>query len=188
MQERQSGIIFYWLAGVAMARIINLINLLTLLNLLYFPHKNNTLLAFEYREGGFVKVHSALTNPAQKARADSMLSLVGIDKYPGNPKYPASNQHPQGFPVNDKRWEHRRAAWEKAVLKLPAYEAGEISAQDVANFAFERGFFSVWFSVFSAHEGVKAALISKFRGTATSCFDSDFNPIPRNPGNTADPI
>lgn len=158
------------------------------LTLLYFPHQNNTLLAFEYREGGLVGVHPGLANPDHIDKAKAMLDLVCIDKYPGNPKYPPTRYHPQGFPANDRRWAHRRTAWEKAKIRLAQYEAGEITAESVVNFAHERGFFSVWFSVFSAHQEVKGRLINAFYGTAANCFDANFNPIPRNPTNTTDPI
>jgi hypothetical protein len=154
-------------------------------SLMYFPHLNNTLLAFEYREGGFVAIHPNLTTQSQKDKATALLDLVGLDKHPDNPKYPIGTNrlHP-----NDKRWEHRRAAWEKAVIKLEKYENGGISAENVAEFAHQRGFFSVWFTVFSAHRAVREALVTIFKGTARNCFDDDFNPIPRNRANTVDPI
>jgi uncharacterized protein (TIGR02646 family) len=158
------------------------------LSAMYFPHLNNTLLVFKYREGGFVEIHPNLSAQHQKDKANALLNLVGLDKHPDNTKYPATAKHPQGFPINDKRWEHRRAAWEKAERKLVKYERGEISAETVAKFAHERGFFSVWFSVFGAHRAVKEALVNIFKGTARDCFDADFNPIPRNPSNLIDPI
>lgn len=158
------------------------------LNLMYFPHQNNTLLVFEYREGGLVALHPGLGNNEQKDKARALLKLVGLDKYPGNSDYPPNQRHLQGFPVNDNRWEHRRQAWEWAQSKLKEYEANKISAVDVANYADRRGFFSVWFSVFSAYKEVKEALFNAFVGTDLDCFDMDFNPIPRNPTNIDDPI
>ena len=155
---------------------------------MYLPHLNNTLLAFEYREGGFVGIHPNLSTQIQKDKATALMDLVGLDKYPGNTKYPATPKHSQGFSPNDKHWEHRRTAWENAERKLMRYEAGEITAETVAKFAHQRGFFSVWFSVFSAHKAVKQALVNAFKGTAADCFDADFNPIPRNPQNIDDPL
>ena len=158
------------------------------LSLMYFPHQNNTLLVFEYLEGGVVKVHSDLTKLDQIRKATKLLDLLCLDKYPGNPKYPETKKYKQGFPPADRRWEHRRRAWEKAQMKLKDYEKGFISAEKVVEFARERGFFSVWFTVFAAHKAVKAALVDRFKGTAQNCFDADFNPIPRNPTDLIDTI
>jgi hypothetical protein len=154
-------------------------------SLMYFPHLNNTLLAFEYREGGFVAIHHNLNTQIQRDKATALLDLVGLDKYPDNLKYPVGTNrlHP-----NDKRWEHRRVAWEYAVQKLEKFENGDISAEYVAEFAYQRGFFSVWFTVFAAHIEVKKALINSFEGTALDCFDENYNPIPRNPTNIEDPL
>ena len=146
------------------------------------------MLVFDYCEGGFISIHSGLSTQSQKDKATALLNLVCLDKYPGNPKYPRTATHPQGFPANDRRWYHRREEWEKADLKLKQYENRDISAEVVAEFAHRRGFFSVWFSVFAAHRAVKEALVNIFKGTARDCFDADFNPIPRNPTNVIDPV
>lgn len=140
---------------------------------IYLPHLNNTLYIFDYKEGGLVGIHPRLTDPVQIEKAKALLDLVGLDKYPGNPRYSASKKHPMGFPENDKRWENRRTAWEKAQRKLEAFENGEISPSDVADFAKERGFFSVWYSVFEHHPEVKKELIARFPGTDIECFDSE---------------
>ncbi|MCC6460181.1 MAG: HNH endonuclease [Saprospiraceae bacterium] len=159
------------------------------LNDIYLPHSHNTLFIFEYKEGGLIDVHSQVGRPDQITKAKALLDLVGLDKYPGNPKYPPSQTHPMGFPENDKRWEGRRTAWEKAKRKLEVFEKGDIDADAVAKFARERGFFSVWLSVFHAHPVVKQAMISLFTGTEPTCFSpNSFDPIPRNPNNPTDPI
>ena len=157
------------------------------LETMYFPHRNNTLLVFEYFEAGVIKVHSDLTTPNQIEKANKLLDLLCLDKYPGNCKYPKTNQYEQGFPSADRRWEHRRREWEKAKRKLKEYENEEISADKIADFA-RIGFFSVWFTVFAKHIPVKAALVGKSKGIARNCFDADFNPIPRNPMNSIDTI
>ncbi|MBL7780490.1 MAG: HNH endonuclease [Saprospiraceae bacterium] len=156
---------------------------------IYLPHSHNTLYIFEYKEGGLVDIHPQVSHKDQLTKANALMDLVGLDKYPGNKKYPATKKHPLGFPENDKRWEHRRAAWEKAKRKLEAFERSEIDANTVAKFAQERGFFSVWASVFYAHPVVISEIVSLFKGTDTTCFDStSYNSIPRNPKNTSDPI
>jgi uncharacterized protein (TIGR02646 family) len=155
---------------------------------MYYPHLNNTLLVFEYGEGGLVKINPNLSTQSQQNKATELLDLVCLDKYPRNPKYPATVKYEQGFPHADTRWSHRSTAWEDAIRKLAKYEAHEINSESVARFAHQRGYFSVWFTVFKAHRDVKAALVHIFKGTATNCFDADFNPIPRNLGDLVDPI
>ncbi len=145
----------------------------------YFPHKNNTLLIFEYREAGLDMVRGTLLMEQQR-KANDLIDLVGLDKYEGNPKYSA-------ILPRDIRWKERRIAWELADRYLADFEKGERTASDIANFAAQRGFFSVWVSVFSNHKDVKEAFVQKFQGTASNCFDADFNSIPRNPGKP-DPI
>jgi uncharacterized protein (TIGR02646 family) len=152
------------------------------LNAIYLPHIHNTFLVFEYKEGGFIGVNNALT-PPQALKATALMDLLCLDKYPNNPKYS------QGFPLNDKRWEHRRVAWEKAMDKLSSFESGEItSPQVIAEFAHQRGFFSIWFTVFKQHRAVREALVNTFRGTDRSSFDDDFMPQFRNRTNQNDPI
>jgi HNH endonuclease len=150
---------------------------------IYFPHLNNTLLIFEYKEGGFIAINSSAVNdPIQRNKAVNLMDLVGLDKYEGNPKY--STILPR-----DIRWKGRRIAWELAVRYLADYEAGERSAADIADFAAQRGFFSIWFTVFANQNEVKKVLIDRFKGTAENCFDkkNGCKPIPRNK-DKADPI
>ena len=151
------------------------------LDTMYFPHRNNTFLIFTYGEGGFVSVNTELSNQ-QKQKAQALMSLVGLDKYPKKTNDASVDLK------NDKRWQHRHTAWEYAVRYLTKYELRKVSAKAIAHIAEQRGFFSVWFTVFMAHQEVKAALINHFEGTALDCFDDDYNPIPRNPNNASDPI
>lgn len=151
---------------------------------LYLPHLNNTFYALEYLEGGLVQVHSknSLT-PAQKVKAQKLIDLVKLDKYPGNLKYPA------GFPPRDKRWSHRRTAWELAKKKKAQYDAGSLSEKDIVDYAKTKGFFSVWLTIFENDLAVRQKLINGFSGTDDSSFDSATTAsIFRNPTNTPDPI
>lgn len=150
------------------------------LSLLHFPHINNTLLSFIYLEGGVVTVNKSLKGNSL-ARANALLDLVGLDKIPGNPRY--TN-------VNDTRWSHRRRTWEFAVKYLPQYEAGNLTALQIVEFASQKGFFSVWFTVFESHPPVRQLLIQSFKGTAQNCFDvaHGYMPINRNPANATDPV
>ena len=150
--------------------------------IIHFPHMNNTFISFVYKEGGYVMVNPALTG-SSLSYASNLLNLVCLDKIPGNVKYPNLNQ-------NDTRWKHRRTTWEWAEKLLPKYVAGNLTAQEVVDFAIQRGFFSVWYSVFTAHSTVKQLLITNFTGTTATCFDpaNNYYPLQRNPANIIDPI
>ncbi|SHN42949.1 HNH endonuclease [Chitinophaga sp. CF418] len=151
------------------------------MNATHFPHRNNTFLSFTYQEGGYVSVNPLLEG-ASAIAAETMLNLVGLDKFPGNIKYAKHN-------ANDTRWNHRRVAWELAVKYLPDFESGRLNAEDIVSFARQRGFFSVWYAVYHQHRAVRELLIQSFPGTATSCFDAvNCSPVPRNPKNTEDPV
>lgn len=151
------------------------------LDIMHFPHRNNTLLSFTYMEGGHVCVNPLLKGASALA-AEATLSLVGLDKFPGNTKY-ASHNH------NDTRWNHRRVVWELAVKYLADYESGRLTAYDIVSFAQQRGFFSVWYAVYNQHADLCKLLIQAFPGTASGCFDpNDHFPVNRNPQNITDPV
>ncbi len=137
------------------------------LNLMYFPHQNNTFLAFQYLEGGLVILSPALTT-AQSSKAQTTLNLLGLAKQ-------ARDRH-----RNDTRWKHRRQAWELADDSLKELENQQTNISNIIKMALAKGFFSVWFTVFEKHIEVRKALIEAFIGTARNCFDTNCNPIPRN--------
>jgi hypothetical protein len=101
-----------------------------------------------------------------------MLALVGIDKYPKNPKYSSHNQ-------NDKRWFHRRQTWEKANDVLQDYSGNKIALKTLLDLAKSYGFWSVWMSVFRDYPEVRQALINSFEGTDKTCFNAETLPLPR---------
>jgi uncharacterized protein (TIGR02646 family) len=142
-------------------------------DVIYFPHTHNTFMCFMYLEGGVVQLNPTLTTN-ERLKAEALMNLVGLDKYQGNPKYPKLNP-------NDKQWRFRRTAWEWADRFEKDYVANRKTSQDIADFATQNGFFSVWFTVFQAHDDVKQALIEKFTGTAAECFDASnhYEPIKR---------
>jgi uncharacterized protein (TIGR02646 family) len=147
-------------------------NLVDLDNI-YFPDTHNTFICFSYLEGGIVQLNPALaTNERQKA--ENLMNLVGLDKYPSNKKYPKHT-------LNDKQWSFRRTAWELAEKYLDKFTKETTDVDTIIDLALSRGFFSVWFTVFQAHDDVKKALIEKFIGTTTECFDASnyYAPIKR---------
>lgn len=147
---------------------------------MHFPHRNNTMISFEYLEGGLVQVNPLLTGNS-KAHAEATLKLVGLDKRPGHPKYS----------LNDRRWTDRRVAWELAKKYLVDFESGNgLTAEHIVAFATQRGFFSVWFSVFKNHDNIKELLVNAFQGTANNCFDAanHYSLSNRNPGDAIDEV
>lgn len=143
-------------------------------SIMHFPHLNNTMKSFSYKEGGYVEVNPAINDRA-KIHAENMMKLVGLDKYPGNPSYQQEN-------LNDSRWMHRRVSWELAVKYLPTYIAGGISDEFITDLAIQKGFFSVWYTVYKDHSGFKKMLIEKYKGTSLGCFNAldNYNLLDRN--------
>lgn len=138
----------------------------------HLPHLNNTFLSLTYLEAGVVKVNPNLPEES-KLHAEKLIELVGLNK-------PSSE--------TDYRCDMRRRAWDKAQINLRQYENGEIDLDKLIAYIKEQPCWSIWFTVFSAHDEVKEALL-EFPGTAKECFDAGnhYNPIYRNVG-SADPV
>lgn len=144
---------------------------------IHLPNLNNTLMSIAYGEGGFVKANANLQNQ-ELANAQALVDLVGLDKRPGH----------AGHKRKDKRWDRRREVWELAKRKLASYNDGRIDPQTILELAKGYGFWSVWFNMFIHIPPVKLILIQEFRGTDPLCFDTDHNPVPRNPTNHPDTV
>lgn len=74
----------------------------------FWPHRDNTLKYFNYSNS---LVSSAQDlSVEQRRKADSLISLVGLDRDPGNPNM-------SRMPTNsDKRWLFRKNLWDCAKL------------------------------------------------------------------------
>lgn len=136
---------------------------------IHLPHQNNTAISLQYQEGGTISVPPALSN-LQQEKVKKLINLVGLDRVPGHPLLTAA----------DKRWHYRRQAWELAMRYLAKFEAGQADEDTVCDLASQRGFWSVWMSVFAVHSSVRQKMIEKFVGTAATCFDATTTPIFRN--------
>ena len=144
---------------------------------IHWPHLNNTYLDFVYDETGRVKVNPVLSGlSATRARNLYNLVRLGRDDQDASPM--------------DYRLRRRYETWKKAVDAKAKYEAGKWSVDDILSKAKDTGHWSVWFTVFAGIDAILSRLISDFSGTCASCFDADnhYQPIPRNPENTDDPI
>jgi uncharacterized protein (TIGR02646 family) len=135
------------------------------LNEIAFPHRENTLLMLNYLTGGVIEVHPNIVGTSDEQKAKNLIELVGLDKIPSHPKLNA----------NDKRWELRMNAWDLAVRYKKDYEDKKITLDYLIELIKQRGFFSIWFTVFENETPVKEALIHAFKGTDINCFDSQYN-------------
>jgi len=139
---------------------------------IHLPHRNNTYLSLIYKEAGVV-----IPNPNLKGKSlsnsEALIKLVGLDKEDSD---------------TDGRCGMRREAWQKAINYLDDYKNGDIQLNYLIDYIKIYGCWSIWFTVFIDFREVRQALVEQFPGTSRECFDGDFNPIPRNPGNQEDPI
>lgn len=124
-----------------------------------WPDVNNTFLALKYSEGGVVEVNTDQPLAVQE-KAQRLIKLVGLDKNPAN-----------NSTASDRRWKNRFSEWEKAnraKTRLSQTDTPQMREQilDTAE-----SYFSIWMTVFSEDPTMLNALIQKFHGTATECFD-----------------
>ena len=139
---------------------------------IHLPHRNNTYLSLLYKEAGVVIPNPALPEKS-RLHAKALIELLGLDKKDSD---------------TDGRCGMRRATWDMAVLCLDEYERGEIKLPRLIDYIKNRGGWSIWFTVFKDYKEVREALVNEFPGTSRECFDENFNPVPRHPENTDDPI
>lgn len=141
----------------------------------HLPHLNNTFLSLCYMDGGVVVVNPDLEGTA-KENASNLLNLVGL------------NKSPKESSPGDSRWKKRRKDWNLASLYLTKYREGKCDVRTIIDLVKGYGGWSIWFTIFRDHREVREALVEQFPGTSKECFDADYNPIPRHPGNQDDPI
>jgi hypothetical protein len=137
----------------------------------YWPDRQNTMLVVAYGAGGTIGWHVGLSDE-QEQRAKRTVTLTGLDRRPGHLQWSRT----------DDRWLHRKTAWDLACRYLREYEAGALRPRHVADLMSERGFWSVWITVFAAHPEVRVGLTEALPGTARDCFDADGHPLPRPGG------
>ncbi len=143
-----------------------------------WPDTDNTFLAFCYDSEGRVFVSSELPMDISE-KACRTWKMLGM------------NRHPDSFSVGfekptskDKRWLHRREAWQKALRQrqgLTALDTPE-RRESIVEIAAERGMFSVWMAVFKEYPDIRKHLIQKFTGTSVDCFDSETSSVNRPSG------
>lgn len=142
----------------------------------HLPDKNNTFLSLKYEEAGVVRVNPELNANSQR-HAQELIDWLKLDKSPTS-----------SYKDRDGRCEMRRRIWDMAENYLRLFESSELGVPTIIDLAKGQGCWSIWFTVFKDHEDVRRALVEQFPGTARNCFDEHFNPVPRHPENTDDPI
>lgn len=135
----------------------------------FLPHTDNLLRFIEVLRGGTLRVKAGVTG-TDLARTNAFINLVGLDRYPGHLRY--SNK--------DDRWEYRLIAYKKATRQLQKYTntPAMVDIENITELAVTSGFFSVWFTVFAAHDSVKSALIKAFKGTNSARFNARNHYLP----------
>jgi hypothetical protein len=137
----------------------------------YWPDAGNTARAFVYDTDEPPRVNPAV---ADQARARRTLDLTGLDRVPGHPDYSE----------RDRRWIKRREVWGIALRSHQQLQQNDSPAlrEQIVYTAISRGFFSVWMTVFRADTEMRCRLINAFRGTSSSCFNREGNPVLRPGG------
>ncbi|WNZ47513.1 retron system putative HNH endonuclease [Leptolyngbya boryana CZ1] len=144
----------------------------------FWPHRDNTLLAFDYLPAGMVVPHPNLTT-ANVKKAQSTITLLGLDREPGRPNFKRQDKN------KDKRWQRRLEAWELAqrdLQRLNINNSNEVR-ELIVEHALAKGMFSIWLKVFENDSDMKQRLISSFKGTAMNCFDASYCSCTRPGGN-----
>jgi uncharacterized protein (TIGR02646 family) len=142
------------------------------LNDYYWSDRDNTYRAFKYLKGGRIHVNSDLTNTEIKL-ASATLKLTGLDKISSN-----------DLRRSDRRQSNRRDAWEQAEIALKRLKDNPIPVlrDQIVDTAKNKGFWSVWMTVFQDDADMLNRFIAAFPGTCKDCFDRQGKPLPRPGG------
>lgn len=143
----------------------------------FWPHADNTFLAFDYLEAGIVVTHPNL-HAAAAAKAQATIELLGLDRDHGQPnksKWPTSK---------DIRWQDRFENWSLATHELKRLKGDDTTnvRELIVGVAISRGLFSIWMKVFEDDLDMCCRLIKAFKGTAINCFSSEGKAISRTGG------
>jgi len=137
----------------------------------FWPDTDNTLKIFSYLDALVVSTPSL--DSEQREKADSLIRLVGLDRYPGNLD---KTRRPSN---SDRRWIFRKDLWgiaQQSHQRLRLNDSSELREQIVET-ALGRGGFGIWFAVFADDEDMCKRLVSAFPGTACYYF-GEFADLP----------
>lgn len=133
-----------------------------------WPDKDNTLMAIEYRAGGLVEPSPAV-NPQIAAKAAALITLVGLDRHPGQP----ADKQPSD---RDKRYLEREEKWRLAQTMRDRLTRNDTDdyRDTLVDLAKQSGFFSIWIAVFHDDPDMRRRLVEAHVGTASDCFENDW--------------
>lgn len=140
-----------------------------------WPDTDNTLRAFSYGAGGMIMVSQDMKSNTDRQKIERTMMLTGLDRFPGGKRPPE---------LNDRRWSARRDAWDKAVLSREDLQNHDNPGmrQQIIRTAIADGYWSIWYTVLKDDADMRRRLVEAAVGTAKSCFDADYLPVPRPGG------
>ncbi len=139
---------------------------------------DNTFRAFVYDSEGRVLPETSYDETLNEKIKQTWL-MLGLNKHPD--RFTAGNETPT---EKDKRWLHRKQAWQKAETRKQELAINDTPQRrvEIVEMAGERGFWSVWMTVFQDDMDMRHRLINAFTGTSRACFDANTQPIQRAGG------
>ncbi len=143
-----------------------------------WPDRDNTFRALRYSEGGIV---TPSFDGELGRKAHNTIKLFGLDK---TPSIDPDDKHRDK--ASDCRWNDRREAWDKALRaknRLAKIDNIEMREQ-IVDTAVDKGYWSIWMTVFEDDPDIRRRLIEAFPGTCKDCFDANqgYKPVKRQGG------
>lgn len=141
-----------------------------------WPDQGNTILALNYGDGGLISPSEQFGEEI-RSKADKLLDLVGLNRFPG---------HPDGKEPTDRdsRYSDREEVWSLALLEKRRLDLDDnaVDRERIVTMARGYGFFSVWMTVFKDDSDMRLRLINSLKGTSLECFDDEGNSVHRPGG------
>ena len=139
---------------------------------LLFPDRDNTFKAFLYEPDGKIYINKN-NNVVMQSLAINTLKLTGLDKTS------RKTIDENGNLIAQDRINQRMEAWDIAEIQLNIYLKNKSNngiREMIAMQMVTTGYFSVWMTVFSAHDDMKKIFVDSISGTRLSgCFDISNN-------------
>ena len=132
-----------------------------------FPDRDDTFSAISYGEGGSLHPSPSLSE-TDRRRAENLLELAGLNARPTTKR--------ERMRASDRRWQHRMDAWNRAKemhKDIVNDSDNEHQINNIINSALDKGFWSIWMTVFKDIPKVREQLISRFPGTEKEYFQAE---------------
>lgn len=142
----------------------------------YWPDQDNTTCLFEYERGGLISINQYLTDD-QLEKAEKTFKLTDIGKQTVN----KNNENPR-LEARFKAYTGAKRSLEKlqqSIQRSKEYKNDKLieeTYEDIAIQALDKGFFSVWMTVFQDYPDMQERLIKAFPGTSFVYIRCEENP------------